>query len=141
MSSRLALVAEVPVSQAPYVTQIATGGYELDVIMRDQTARNGFVKIWSMAPQNTNWVVGQTFNVVPSAIVNNAYKVPASAIATLGNNTVVFVIKSNDIVAVSVELLSLSGDHYFVTSVEPLTTLATHSVAALKMLADAEEGQ
>ncbi len=141
MASRLALVAEVPVSQAPYITQLAVAGHYLNVRTREQTTRNGFVRIWSEAPKNVDWIVGQTFNVVPSATVNNAYRVPASSIATLANNTVVFVIESNAIVAVPVELLSLSGDQYFVKAAESLNTLVTHSVSALKVLADAEEAQ
>lgn len=139
--ARLAIVAEVPIEQAKRISSLNINGQKLRVSQREQTVRNGFVRIWSEPPENINWTIGQRVNVVPQATIENAYLLPASAIVTLQDQPVIFSIENATINAEPIELLSLSGEHYFVRSTTPLNIIATHSVAALKVIAEDEGAQ
>lgn len=138
---RLAVVAEIPLAQAKSITHLQINSLQLPIKQREQTVRNGFVRIWSEPPGQVAWTINQRFTVEPQAKLENAYRVPASAIATLQEETVVFSMDSSTIKAVPVELLSLQNTHYFVQSETALNRIATHSVAALKVIADEQEAQ
>ncbi|MGM0526122.1 MAG: membrane fusion-like protein [Pseudomonadota bacterium] len=139
--ARLAIVAEVPVEQAHRITSLEVNSKQLQVRQREQTVRNGFVRLWSEPPRQTDWIIGQRFTVEPQSIIDDAYRVPASSIATLKDQAVIFTIENATITAVAVELLSFRDGHYFIQSTAPLNNIATHSVAALKVLAKEQEAQ
>ena len=138
---RFAVVAEIPIAQAKRITHLQINNLQLAVRQREQTVRNGFVRVWSESPRQVDWAIDQRFTVAPLAAIDNAYRVPASAIATLKDQAVVFNIENTVINAVPVELLSLHGSYYFVQSTIPLDNIATHSVAALKVIAEEREAQ
>lgn len=139
--SRLAVVAEIPVAQAKRITHLQINSLQLPVNQREKTVRNGFVRVWSEPPGHLAWTIDQRFTVEPQAKLENAYRVPASAIATLQDKTVVFSIEDAVIKAVPVELLSLQNTHYFVQSETALNRIATNSVAALRVIAEEQEAQ
>lgn len=138
---RLAVVAEIPLAQAKNITHVQINSLQLPVRQREQTVRNGFVRVWSEPPGQVAWTIDQRFTVEPQAKLENTYRVPASAIATLQDQAVVFSIDNSTIKAVPVELLSLQNAHYFVLSATALNRIATNSVAALKVIANEQEAQ
>ncbi|RUO76173.1 membrane fusion-like protein [Idiomarina seosinensis] len=138
---RLAVVVEIPMAQAKRITHLQINSRQLPVRQREQTVRNGFVRVWSESPGQVAWTIDQRFTVDPQAKLENAYRVPASAIATLQDQVVVFSMDNSTIKAVPVELLSLQNTHYFVQSATSLNRIATNSVAALKVITEEQEAQ
>jgi hypothetical protein len=138
--AQLLVAADIPLAMADTVTGLNIGDTQLTISKRAQSTRNGFVRVWANTDASNSWRVGQTLTATPVINIDNGYQIPASAVTSLNDSSIVFMRDDEQLVAIAVEIISAVDNDYMVAAKRPLTgTIVTRSIAAVKAIVEQGE--
>ncbi|MGO1328490.1 MAG: hypothetical protein ACTHT9_02360 [Idiomarina loihiensis] len=141
-ASAMRIAVSVPSQYASNIRRLQVKGKSVAVELPEKISRNGYVTLWSEPVTDRDLYLDEVLNITPLVSLENAFKVPASAVSSINGKNVVFVVQNTSIQPITINIISIDNNDYFITSDSPITTdIATSSVAALKGIFDAQESE